>query len=259
MRFEEIDQDLEAQFGKETSQTIADANIEYCIEILNNRVINEKFDANVEQPSIDATAIMLLALTKYPHKTFRELAMQRPAVKKALLYCIVKGVDNYDEVHYHIKDVLKKHAGELNLKVVNNFLNILQVVAPAKSAKFSDCMNFPERFEDISRGLHHLIDGKGDKLASLVIMVALDDGLLKPTTSRKTFVDEFALNKSGFNKFMTDYENNRISLGDQRKKTQIQISLRNVVGYSIENDKVIFNKRLGKRNILKLIANFLKR
>ena len=41
MRFEEIDQDLETQFGKETSQTIADANIEYCIEILNNRVINE--------------------------------------------------------------------------------------------------------------------------------------------------------------------------------------------------------------------------
>lgn len=261
MDFKEIDEELEAQFGKRTSQTIAESNIQFCLKLIESHMKNGKVDPDVEEPSIDATAKTILAVTKYPNKTFAELTRQQPVIRKSLLYCIVKGYDNYDEVHKHILSCLKKHANrELTIKCVQNFLNMIQVVGNMKPTKFIDCVNYPERYDEILKVLHHLIDNKGDKMAALVILSAQEDTILKPTNKRKAYTDEFNVNKSGFDKFMTEYMNMQRTPKDiQNIKEYIKWSLRNLLKYQMVDGAIQWKYGIKKRELFKMFLNFLKR
>ncbi len=261
MTLEEIDEELKATFGKKTSQSMADANIEYCVNILNSRITNGTFDANVEKPSIDAMASTLLAVVDHTNNyTFQELASKKPAIKRGLLYCIVKGHDNYDEMFELIKDTLRKHASDkVNLKTLNPFLNIIKAAAHIQSSKFMYCLNFPERSDDITIALHQLIDNKGDEKAALVIIAATEDGILKPTAKREAYVNEFNLNKSGFNKYMTRYQGQETRFTDkQRMIDNLKVSLRNTIKYKVEDGQIKFYHNIKKRDWIKFFVNLIK-
>ena len=173
----------------------------------------------------------------------------------------VRGYDNYDEVHELVVSCLKKFANkELNMKSVQVFLNYIKIVGNMKPTKFIDCVNYPERYDVILKTLHHLIDNEGDKNAALVIISAQEETLIKPTSPRKAFITEFNLNKSGFEKYMTMYMNGKGEKDIQKKKEFIKESLRALIKYTKEVDGGLrFNHGIKKRDILKLILNFLKR
>ncbi len=261
MKLNEIDEQLETQFGKRTSQYVADANRQYCLNLIKSRMKGGKVDPDVEKPSVDALTTTILAVTKYPNKTFEELSSHQPAIKRSLLYCFVRGYDNYDEVHELVVSCLKKFAKkELNIKSVQTFLNYIKIVGNMKPTKFIDCVNYPERYDVILKTLHHLIDNEGDENAALVIISAQEDTLIKPTAPRKAFITEFNLNKSGFEKYMTMYMNGKGEKDIQKKKELIKESLRNLIKYTMIVDGGLrFKHGIKKRDILKLILNFLKR
>ena len=261
MTLEEIDEELKAKFGEKTSLSMADANIKYCVDLLNSRTINGTFDANVEKPSIDAMTYTLLAVADHSNKhTLQELASETPAIKRGLLYCIVKGYDNYDEMFEHVKDTLRKHASDkLNLKNLNPFLNIIKYAAHIQSSIFMYCLNFPERSDDITIALHQLIDNKGDEKAALVIIAATEDGILKPTAKREAYVNEFNLNKSGFNKYMTRYQGQEKRFTDkQRMIDNLKVSLRNTIKYKVDDGQIKFYHNIKKRDWIKFFVNLIK-
>lgn len=262
MELKEIDEILEAQFGKKTTIAIAEANNRFCIELLNSRVVDGKFNAKVEKPSLDALAITIMAVYNFPNKTLKELARKQPAIKKTLLYCIVKGGDNYNELHSLIKKLLKKHLNkELNVDKVITFLNLIKGLTYFKSREFMDYMNYPERYDEISSALHYLIDDSGDEKAALVIISATEEGLLKPTAPRQAFIDEFNLNKSGFNKYMTQYQSDKNGIPNEKMftKKQITTSLRNIIKYKIEDGRIIFLDKSEESNLVSICVHLMRK
>lgn len=268
MTEEEIYEELEITYGK-PPRTTAEKNMIWLKGVLEAHIIEGKFNEDIPKPSLDALAMTLIAITTYDIP-MEDLAAKKPAIRRTLLWFIVKCNNHYDEIDEIMHQLMHKSHKGLKLEVIIKVLKIFKWLSMQKiPTKLVEVVLHPEHYDDISEGLHQLISPNKIESAVLYIICAIEDGLLPMDVSRSLIIKEFELtpNRSAYHRYFSKYFTYAVDLNDQEKKwleTQKEkrkITLRATIGYTRKDDGSIkfFSRTLTARNALLFLIAKLRR
>lgn len=264
----EIYEELEITYGK-PPRTTTEKNMIWLKGVLEEHVIEGEFNKDVPKPSLDALAMTLIAITTYDIP-FEKLAAKKPAIKRTLLWFIVKCNGHYDEIDDTMPQLMHKSYKGLKLIMITRVLKIFKWLSLQKiPTKLVEVVLHPEHYDGISEGLHQLIKPNQIESAVLYIICTIEEGLLPMDVSRSLMIKEFELtpNKSAYHRYFSKYFTYEADLNDGEKKwleTQKEkrkITLRATIGYIRRNDGSIkfFGRTLTARNaLLFLIAKLCR-
>lgn len=268
MTEEEIYEELEITYGK-PPRTTSEKNMIWLKGVLEEHIIEGEFNEDVPKPSLDALAMTLIAITTYDIP-MEELAAKKPAIKRTLLWFIVKCNNHYDEIDEIMHQLMHKSYKGLKLFMITRMLKIFKWLSMQEiPTKLIEVVLHPEHYDDISEGLHQLISPNKIESAVLYIICAIEDGLLPMDVSRSLMIKEFELtpNKSAYHRYFSKYFTYAANLNEQEKKwleTQKEkrkITLRSTIGYTRKDDGSIkfLGRILTARNALLYLIAKLRR
>ncbi len=259
MNLNEIDEELEMQFGKPRS--IPAENSKYMLSLIEEQadIKSKTINTDVERPSPDAYAMMIMAVVQYPNIPWEELAKKKPAIRRSFKFVAVMCKDHFDELEKLTKEVMNKHLQGVTQQIGLAFLKIIRALSKEECpSKLIEHTPFPAHYEAIINGLHKLIQSEHPDDAAAIIHCAINDGILNANTPRSLFVDEFNLKKSSFDKYFSKYYNGQTDKDEHiRRQTKARIdvhlrTLRNTIGYTVDSDGRVqfYDNKLGNRNLL---------
>lgn len=268
MTGEEIYEELEITYGK-PPRTTAEKNMIWLKGILEERVIEGKFSEDIPEPSLDALAMTLIAVTTYDIP-FEELASKKPAIRRTLLWLVVKCDGHYEEIDDMMHRLMHKSYKGLKLFTITRILKIFKQLSLQKiPTKLAQVVTYPEHYDEISEGLHQLINPSKVESAVLYIICAIDDGLLPVDVSRSLMIKEFELtpNRSAYHRYFSKYFTYAAELDGAEKrwletqKERRKTTLRATIGYTRKNDGSIrfFGRTFTARNALVFLIAKLRR
>lgn len=269
MTEEEIYEELELTYGK-PPKTTAEKNMIWLKDKLEEHIIEDVFkEEDFPKPSLDALAMTLTAISLYDIP-FEELAAKKPAIKRTLLWLIVKCNGHYDEIDELMHKLMHKSYKGLKLDIIVRILKIFKWLSTQKiPTKLVEVVTHPEHYDDISEGLHRLISPSKIESAVLYIICAIEDGLLPMDVSRSLMIKEFELtpNKSAYHRYFSKYFTYVAELDDAEKrwletqKEKRKITLRATIGYTIKKDGSIkfFGHTFTARNALLFLVAKIRR
>ena len=264
MNINEIDEELEQQFGK--PRNITEENVLFLMSLIVEQVDGASINKEVERPSPDAYAMMIMAVMQYPTIPWEELA-KKPAIRRSFKFVAVKCKDHYAELDKLTKEVMNKHLQGVTRDIGLAFLKIIRALSKEECpSKLIEHTPFPAHFEAIINGLHKLIQKEHPDDAAAIIHCAINDGILNANTQRSLVVDEFNLKKSSFDKYFTKYRDGQSDNNERiRKETKARIdyhqkTLRNTIGYTVGSDGNVqfYDRKLGSRSLLNAVIAYCR-
>ena len=146
MTEEEIYEELEITYGK-PPRTTSEKNMIWLKGVLEEHIIEGEFNEDVPKPSLDALAMTLIAITTYDIP-MEELAAKKPAIKRTLLWFIVKCNNHYDEIDEIMHQLMHKSYRGLKLFMITRMLKIFRWLSMQEiPTKLIEMVLHPEHYE----------------------------------------------------------------------------------------------------------------
>lgn len=261
----ELEEDLESTFGE--SRRTTDDNIRYMIHLLEENTKEGKINLDYPEPSMQAVCVTLVAIYKYADMPWEKLAETKPAIKRTFTYVVINSKGNMDKVESLLHQAYFKIGNRKMSTIVMMVIKALKMLAKEdRPTRLIDHISEPSRYDAISYGLHKMIREGQDKDAAICILAAIEDGLLVADTPRSVLVEEFKLNKSGFNKYYSKFQHEGQPLKSDEprilslKKANYKASLRALIGYEVkEGGGLKFHSRgLKRRNFVTIAIAYIR-
>ena len=253
----EMREDLNAAFGD--PKAISELNAYYMLRLITENAADGHVNRNYPEPSIQATCMTFLAFCYYPTKTWEELAESKRAIKRKLTYIAINCNGNMDKVEELLMRLMQRVGDKNVINKVQGYRKLLHTLAKEDiPTRLIDYITHSEHYDAISNGLHKVIRSGHDRDAAYCVSAAIEDGLLLATTPRSLLIEEFKLNKSGFNKYFSQFqmEREQLSSNEQKildnKKAIYKENLRSLIGYTrSSNGELVFSESpVSSRNFI---------